>query len=534
MHPFPRRWDSATKPVDRLGNIRQMAEESWRTGDLFWRLHSGQRAMIRRKDAAPADIPFVSHIGRQWGKSYGWIGYYDMLCRAIPGARVSYVAATKIAVREIVVPNFGFWWYTKPPGFQLNSLEEVMALQCPEKYKPKHNESTGVIRYHNGSELILVGAENDQIDRARGPFKHGVILDEAGFVKVDLEYFLDQVLEGVYTHTGGSTVLNSTSPRSPMHPFRDYALEADKHGAYFAASSLDNPLLTQKQRDRIIRSITQKNKAKALRARLERFPVWATDPDRAIIPEATPDAGELIFHDDGRIEVPEFSVSIHHERLPWVKQEAIPRWAHRIWTIDPGNDDQNLTGVLGGFYDFERATLVITSEALLERPLTADIERSIQRLWPSPLDQIEGQVEGFSDVDLNLVRDLIDAGIQVAPTAKAGKHAAVNKVRDWFSEGRIEVWPNCKNLITQIVAGTWRKSQQGDLVEFDRIKGMGHCDLIDCMVYMVRNVNEQRNPKPMRANMDQLQINMLESHGVIRKSTGSAGADLWNFLRNQG
>lgn len=527
-----RRRAVAPRNPDRINQLRKRAKRAWETGDLFWRLHDGQAAMIAARDRAAAGSEvFVTHIGRQWGKSYGWFGALDMLCRALPGASINYFAATKIAVKNIVIPNVKLWFNARPPGLSVNSIDEVLALQCPHNLRPKLT-SEGVLVYPNESSITFAGTENDQLDRGRGPYKHMNLVDEAGFIKCELPYLVESVLDGQYTHTHGNTILNSTSPSSPVHPFKEYALDAQKRGAYFRASSLDNPMLTQRTRKKILGKI-QKPGAAGLRARIEYFPVWATDPDRAILPEATPDAGKVEILEDGTVHVPEFTAADDHHMLPWVQKPPLPAYALRYWSIDPGNDEQNLTGLLAGYYDFQRAKLVITAERLLLRPSTAEIRAAYHELWTEGLELIDGPIEGRSDVDLNLIRDLNSDGIPVWPAEKHNKFQAVNKVRDWFKESRIEVWPGCKNLITQICAGTWKRSSSG-FREFDRLKGHGHFDLIDCLVYMVRHINEQRNPAPWHHGADPRQVAMLEAHGVVKKSSGSVGADLVGFLRSKG
>ena len=78
--------------------------------------------------------------------------------------------------------------------------------------------------------------------------------------------------------------------------------------------------------------------------------------------------------------------------------------------------------------------------------------------------------------------------------------AQVNKLRDLISEGRLKISQNCKNLIYQLSSGQWAK-KDGKL-EFAHLDESldgelpaNHLDLIDCLIYMVRNIDLKKNPK---------------------------------------
>lgn len=99
-----------------------------------------------------------------------------------------------------------------------------------------------------------------------------------------------------------------------------------------------------------------------------------------------------------------------------------------------------------------------------------------------------------------LINDLfIDHGLQFFATAKDDKQAQINKVRMLIKRGDLVIHPRCKNLIYHLKTAKWDKNRKKFLrSKGDPNKGIkaNHADLLDALIYLVRNVEFGRNPYP--------------------------------------
>ena len=70
--------------------------------------------------------------------------------------------------------------------------------------------------------------------------------------------------------------------------------------------------------------------------------------------------------------------------------------------------------------------------------------------------------------------------------------------------GDIEIHPRCKNLVYHLKTARWKiRKSDGKSLGFERVSGTSdrkykghHADLVDALIYMVRNLNRNRNPYP--------------------------------------
>ena len=61
-----------------------------------------------------------------------------------------------------------------------------------------------------------------------------------------------------------------------------------------------------------------------------------------------------------------------------------------------------------------------------------------------------------------------------------------------ISEKRIIINPRCKTLVSHLENATWDKNRR----EFLRSGDYGHYDFVDALAYLVRNLDDGRNPYP--------------------------------------
>jgi len=175
----------------------------------------------------------------------------------------------------------------------------------------------------------------------------------------------------------------------------------------------------------------------------------------------------------------------------------------------------DLSAVLFGYWHFERALLVIEGEfsigSMTTDELAAGIKATEERLWGDYWrDKLargiyteEAQMRPLrrlSDTALQVIYDLSKLhGLHFDPISKvkgdgerAFKEAAINQTRQIVKHEQIRISPDCPGLISHLKAGVWNKSH----TSYDRIEGFGHFDYIDSLVYLVRNLDRQRDPSP--------------------------------------
>jgi hypothetical protein len=82
--------------------------------------------------------------------------------------------------------------------------------------------------------------------------------------------------------------------------------------------------------------------------------------------------------------------------------------------------------------------------------------------------------------------------LAVIPTRKDNKALAADEVSVWFRGLRIRIHRRCKRLIEQLYTTLWNKQR----TEWERTD-KDHGDLIDALIYMLRNVRLHRDPRPV-------------------------------------
>ena len=124
------------------------------------------------------------------------------------------------------------------------------------------------------------------------------------------------------------------------------------------------------------------------------------------------------------------------------------------------------------------------------------------------------------------------------PTLKDNKEQQIDKLRRMLATGQIEINPRCKQFIFQLRSAKWKVSSTGVRKGFERSKGDAskglkdhHGDGIDAAVYMIRNIDYNRNPYP--DNWQALTgTNVYNSHVVSKKN--SKIQELMGKLMGQG
>ncbi len=197
-------------------------------------------------------------------------------------------------------------------------------------------------------------------------------------------------------------------------------------------------------------------------------------------------------------------------------------WPDTYVGLDIGFRD--MTVALFGFWDYENARLVIQDEAVFKEKsantenmakVIKDVERS---LWGS-ITPFKRYADNNQPILLNDFRRLHNLDFKITP--KDNKEAQVNHLNIMVANEQIVISPRCKTLLSHMRYGTWKENR----LEFARSKELGHCDAIDALIYLLRNVKRNRNVMPnehyaasthVRHGADQLQLERNTNWDALR------------------
>ncbi len=427
----------------------------WRLGNLEYKLLPYQKVIRQQfRDSQANSRTFVLKCSRRIGKTYLLVCMALEAALAKPRQRIKYAAAAAKDVEDMIKPI----------------VEEVL-LDCPANLMPKCTWYKGLIEFGNGSVIRLNGCDDEaKANSLRGQAADLVIIDEAGFIK-PLEYVVQSVLFPQLLTTNGRMMVASSPATSPAHYFAKMFHSADANGAgvkmtIYDALRYGNPFLSE----RIIAEYCDQ-------AGGDHTTVWK----REYLAEDVIDSSIAIL--------PNWNEEIEPEI---VKETPRPDFYDCYTSFDPGFRDG--AGALFAHYDFLKATVVIEDEVLLFKKDSgiqmAAIRGKEKQLWPDREPFLR-----VSDNDSQLIADYYKQhGMHFSPTAKDDKEAALNHVDLLIRQRKLVINPRCKQLIKQLHTTVWNKAH----TSYERNED-GHGDLLDALVYLVRNINRSRNPYPPEA-----------------------------------
>jgi hypothetical protein len=429
---------------------QQARELLWRKGKITDFLLDSNQKFLRDQLKNSKRKTHVGVFSRQTGKSYGALGIAIEELLSRKNITVCYVAPRLKQAKKIVKSNF-----------------EELLKTCPPDMKPKFDrDSSSYVFPTTGSKLELYGFNAEEIESARGPKAHMIIVDECGFMS-DLKYGLKSVLYPKLNSTKGAMVLISTLPRSQGHEYWDIVKQAEFKETLIKRNIYECPRYTQEDIDGFAEEVGGYDSVDFKREYLN---IMITDEEHAVIPEANDEKLAVI-----------------------VKQHPRPPYYDSYVSIDIGVKD--LTAVLFAYYDFACGKLIIEDEATFKgrsfttQNLAETVARVENELW--------GLKKPFLRVadnnNLILLNDLnIAHGLPFIATAKDNKHAWINQIRIMISDERIIINPKCKQLIFHLKNATWNNSK----TDYERSAGGGHYDLVDSLAYLIRNIAYAKNPYP--------------------------------------
>lgn len=458
-------------------------KELWSRGELKFKLRGKQVDLYNSCKQSKERVHTIC-ASRRLGKSFVLLTLAAEICIKKPNAIIKYACPTQKQVQEIV-----------------RKTAKVLFEGCPPHLQPEWKVAEKILLFPNGSEIQIAATDNGHIDNLRGGSADLCIVDEAGFVD-DLRYAIDSVLAPTTDTTDGYVLLASTpNYMNPNHEFNvDYVLPLQQAGTLIKYTIYDSPMLTDERRNAIIAQYGIDNP----RFRCEYLCEVAISPEQMVIGEFTAEK--------------EFQV---------VKENPRPAIFDTYVSMDVGFRD--LTGVLFAYYDYLNASIVVEDEYVIRGvELTTDkLAEVIKEKESSVFLSSNGlpvtpTMRIADNNNLILLNDLQKLhGLAFFPTAKDNKDAQINELKLLIKQNRIVINPRCKNLLFHLRAARWNKN----FSNFERLKDNknenllgGHADLLDALIYLVRNIQKNKNPYP--DNYFSLRgSNVFDSFGFSNKNS---------------
>lgn len=388
-----------------------------------------------------------------------------------------------------------FWaepWKEQARNIVIPEMDRVQE-SCPAELRAKFYRTDSFFEFPTtGSRLYLLGTNEDKAEGVRGRFAHEIVCDEIGSF-VDADYVLNEVFWPMLLTTNGELCELGTPPRDLGHLFYGRKKLAMQEGRFISRDfdAISTSVITQQEKDSFIESMGGREST-AVRRELYLEPVA----------------------DESLLVIPEFKTALHV-----ISEYEMPLSFTPYVGIDLGLND--CTALVFGFYDFEKATLVIQDEVIVNGKNTKEITDTAKakekELWGKmPV------INRWSDNDMQQLHDMHTVfGYSAYPTRKDDKLAAINSLRLRFTNQKIKILSRCKGLIFQLQVGIWNTKRSS----FLRNETTGHLDAIDALVYLNRNVNERINPFNPAAGVSEYTHHIPEQYLEQNIDKGEATPD---------
>jgi hypothetical protein len=425
----------------------QAVNAAWRKGFLSYKLYKYQQA-LRKQFYESTEPIFIVKCSRRIGKSHWLIVTANEYAQAKPGCKIKYAAADAKAVIRIIKP-----------------LMEKVLQDCPKELMPKMNWNAGIITYPNGSEIQLAGCDEEKkADSLRGTDADLVILDEAGYIPI-LKYVVQDILLPQLLTTRGRMLIASSPAKVIGHFFSTQYERAWAKGAAVKLTIWDayhqgNPDLTPAIIERMCEDVGGKE---STAWRREFLAEDVTDTTVQVIPSWSPEA----------------ETELVSPVLPPAE------YMDTYVSLDFGFIDG--MGAVFGYWDGHK--LRIQDELYMQQKNTEDQAKAIRlkefELWGDRKPYLR-----VSDNNRQAMADLQQLhGLTFMATEKDDKELQVNNLDLLVRNRKLQIDPKCRNLISHFRTTIWNSGR----TKFERDpETKHHGELIDAMVYLVRNCHRHR------------------------------------------
>ena len=471
--------------------ILRARQETWRTGDArYWALDDagptgGQLAWLRMLDEMPPASWAAWKVARQRGKT--WAALFWVLQRMGLERNLVciYLAQTGGNAEAIVTSFLKDVEDTLPPEWGVRIRDGVLEVQS------------------TGSELAFFGTDNKQYRRRRGRKAKVVLLDEAAFYEDLLD--VEQVYAPQLQTTGGVGLYLSSPPISPAHEFNARCRAAKATGRYVHDTFWSNPRINHEaviagEMARL--GLTREELLHSTAWRREFQAEDVTEESRAAMPAWNEQVAlELVkdwpvpefydgyeAHDAGVTGDPHASLFSQYspaDACLYIVDELELRSA--VTTVQAWADLVKLKETkLYGTKSWDGRLFGAEEWMRKYGELPEYLQRSIDAHAPrQPFMRVGDPAQG-------ICRDLtVDHGLAVFPTEKHEKALMVDMVNQLIVERRLRIHPRCVRLIEQLYTTIWDTQRR----RWERT-AKDHGDLIDDLIYIVRNVVWNRDCRP--------------------------------------
>jgi hypothetical protein len=406
--------------------------------------------------------PLVFMCHRRLGKSHLSALLCIERCLAQPGSEVWFTTDTTEHARDFLEGKLIDTFADMPPWISYRTRRNRYYFR--NKKWPQHVEST----------LTIKGLDYQQGGAIRGGAADLIIIDEAREVK-HLEFVVKRVLFPMFKgRTNPTMIILSTPAETLDHDFHTvYCKRAREEDSFVKIAASENPDWTEDD-EKLMLGQYESKKDIGWRREIECEEI--PDSSAIIVPE---------WGDDGGAR----------ETCLKEKLEPPPHYSGYVF-CDMGYRDHS--GMLFARHDFYNNQVQIIDEIFEHykdsQELVDLLLEKINKNFPDHIRAnltIKADTTALNLADLN--RLLYEKGYYALEVNKYDRDGALNVMRAGIKHRRVMVQENCVELDYQLRNGTWSKTRKN----FDRSKRMGHCDLIDALVYLFRELRWRENPTPV-------------------------------------
>lgn len=424
---------------------RAQAEALWRSGNLAYKLHDGQKLIRRTIRALPAETrEALVFCSRRYGKSYLACVMALEDCLRKPNSNIIFVGPSQKQTLDIVRLLF--------PEILADAPKGMVQVSKSEK---RWN-------FSNGSQLMLAGFDT-AAESIRGLRADSIYLEESGSAHPEtFEYVIRSILYPTLMHSRGKIIHLTTPALTIDHPLHtDTIVETSKVGAFFKYTIRDNPLITPEVIEAEIKSLGGYD---------------SPHTKRELFCE--------IVKDENIIVVPQFDDRKHIRNM-----DSLPDDCYYWVAGDVGGVRDKSVFLLCAYdYTIDKVCIVREVAADPQTPTSVIVNQA---------RAMEGgrEIPRFVDAPGQLFVDLASTyNYPCFPPEKLEFEHNIHRLQTAFYNDQVIVDPSCKLLITTLRSGQLNKQK----TDFARSASLGHNDALAALIYALRHSDRRKVVKPRK------------------------------------